>query len=83
MHHLPAYPMYYPSPEQLKSAVTNAGGLAGFHAQPSLFTIDSILAPRPYLPGGLPIQRPPAYGHFPYPGLPPAPQDFLGKASCQ
>nr|AHY88456.1 gsc [Novocrania anomala] len=61
------FPYLYSSPEHLK-----ASSLYGPHSS-SLFTIDSILAPRPILPTA--HQRPPPY--FPYLSLPQAHHDFL------
>ncbi|XP_061174563.1 homeobox protein goosecoid-like isoform X1 [Saccostrea echinata] len=67
MHHLP----YYYSSEQLKSYHNSM--LAAASTSPPLFTIDNILAPRPYL-----THRPSPY--FPYPGLPHTPQDLFAAA---
>lgn len=70
MAHLP----YYYSAEHLKTAVSNTMLSAAAAHSPSLFTIDSILAPRPILAS----QRPSPY--FPYPtALHPHPQaaEFL------
>ncbi|XP_048735403.1 homeobox protein goosecoid-like [Ostrea edulis] len=67
MHHLP----YYYSTEQLKSYHNSV--LAAASSSPPLFTIDNILAPRPYL-----THRPTPY--FPYAGLPHSPQEFFAAA---
>ncbi|KAK3093637.1 hypothetical protein FSP39_018313 [Pinctada imbricata] len=71
MHHLP----YYYSPEQLKSyhsgMLAAAAAASGTH---SVFSIDNILAPRPFL-----AHRPAPY--FPYPALAHAPQDIFAPYS--
>lgn len=67
MHHLP----YYYSPEQLKSYHNSM--LAAASSSPPLFSIDNILAPRPYL-----THRPSPY--FPYPGLAHTPQELFAAA---
>ncbi|XP_013379052.1 homeobox protein goosecoid [Lingula anatina] len=72
----PALPYYYS--EHLKAAVSSSM-LSSVHS-PSLFTIDSILAPRPLLAH----QRPPP-GYFPYHALHPSHQaaaaEFLGYST--
>lgn len=70
MHHLP----YYYSPEQLKSYHNSM--LAAASSSPPLFSIDNILAPRPYL-----THRPSPY--FPYPGLAHTPQELFGKSQIK
>ncbi|XP_071079842.1 homeobox protein goosecoid-like [Haliotis cracherodii] len=67
MPHLP----YYYTAEQLKSCHNSmlAASAAGA-SHPSIFTIDSILAPRPIL-----AHRPTPY--FAYPGMPPTHHDFF------
>ncbi|ESO85599.1 hypothetical protein LOTGIDRAFT_107589 [Lottia gigantea] len=74
---MPHFPYYYTA-SQLKSchnALLQASSAVASGSSPSIFSIDSILAPRP-----IPAHRPTPY--FPYPGITPAPYDFFAAAAA-
>nr|CAD45551.1 goosecoid protein [Patella vulgata] len=71
MPHLP----YYYAAGQLKSCHSALMANSAAGGSPSLFSIDSILAPRP-----VPAHRPTAY--FPYPGITPGPYDLFAAAAA-
>lgn len=81
---LPHFPFsYYATQERLKNCHTSllaagaaAAAAAVSSASPSLFTIDSILAPRPLLAH----RPPPAY--LPFPALPPHHEFLAGQYLC-
>lgn len=74
VYKLPQFPYYYNSPaaDQLKSCGPS-GILGSSGVNPSLFTIDSILAPRPVAP-----HRGHGAPFLPYFNLPAAQHDLMG-----